>query len=52
MDRYQRVEKSRPETSINENEICITTQERMRNYIIYATTLFQVSHSLVEKLGF
>uniref|UniRef100_A0A5B7A8S6 DNA/RNA-binding protein Alba-like domain-containing protein n=1 Tax=Davidia involucrata TaxID=16924 RepID=A0A5B7A8S6_DAVIN len=41
MDRYQRVEKPRPETAINENEIRITTQGRMRNYITYATTLFQ-----------
>ncbi|CAL5438462.1 unnamed protein product [Camellia sinensis] len=31
MDRYQRVEKPRPETPINENEIGITTQGRMRN---------------------
>jgi hypothetical protein len=42
MDRYQRVEKPRPETPINENEIRITTQGRMRNYITYATTLLQV----------
>ncbi|KAF4348386.1 hypothetical protein CsatB_006809 [Cannabis sativa] len=41
MDRYQRVEKPRPETTINENEIRITTQGRMRNYITYATTLLQ-----------
>ncbi|KAM7507912.1 hypothetical protein LguiA_018365 [Lonicera macranthoides] len=41
MDRYQRVEKPRPETPINENEIRITTQGRMRNYITYATTLIQ-----------
>eukprot|EP00258_Populus_trichocarpa_P034018 XP_024450037.1 ribonuclease P protein subunit p25-like protein isoform X2 [Populus trichocarpa] len=41
MDRYQRVEKPRNETPINENEIRITTQGRMRNYITYATTLFQ-----------
>ncbi|KAJ8762091.1 hypothetical protein K2173_007076 [Erythroxylum novogranatense] len=41
MDRYQRVEKPRPETPINENEIRITTQGRMRNYITYATTLLQ-----------
>ncbi|TXG60484.1 hypothetical protein EZV62_015057 [Acer yangbiense] len=41
MDRYQRVEKPKPETPINENEIRITTQGRMRNYITYATTLFQ-----------
>ena len=42
MDRYQRVEKPRPEVPINENEIRITTQGRMRNYITYATTLLQV----------
>ncbi|KAI4345141.1 hypothetical protein L6164_012296 [Bauhinia variegata] len=41
MDRYQRVEKPRAETPINENEIRITTQGRMRNYITYATTLLQ-----------
>ena len=43
MDRYQRVEKPRPDTPINENEIRITAQGRMRNYITYATTLLQVS---------
>lgn len=42
MDRYQRVEKPRPETPISENEIRITTQGKMRNYITYATTLLQV----------
>ncbi|KAL5995713.1 hypothetical protein ACLOJK_025781 [Asimina triloba] len=42
MDRYQRVEKPRAETPINENEIRITTQGRMRNYITYATSLLQV----------
>ncbi|KAL5706405.1 ribonuclease P [Ranunculus cassubicifolius] len=41
MDRYQRVEKPRVEAAINENEIRITTQGRMRNYITYATTLLQ-----------
>uniref|UniRef100_A0A7C9EFW7 DNA/RNA-binding protein Alba-like domain-containing protein n=1 Tax=Opuntia streptacantha TaxID=393608 RepID=A0A7C9EFW7_OPUST len=41
MDRYQRVEKPKEETPINENEIRITTQGRMRNYITYATTLLQ-----------
>ncbi|XP_022773846.1 keratin, type II cytoskeletal 1-like isoform X1 [Durio zibethinus] len=41
MDRYQRVEKPKTETPINENEIRITTQGRMRNYISYATTLLQ-----------
>ncbi|KAL7248156.1 hypothetical protein ACSBR2_002964 [Camellia fascicularis] len=41
MDRYQRVEKPRPETPIK-NEIRITRQGRIRNYIIYATALFQI----------
>ncbi|XP_010920090.1 uncharacterized protein [Elaeis guineensis] len=41
MDRYQRVEKPREETPINENEIRITTQGRMRSYITYATSLLQ-----------
>jgi hypothetical protein len=42
MDRYQRVEKPREEAPIKENEIRITTQGRMRNYITYATALLQV----------
>jgi hypothetical protein len=42
MDRYQRVEKPRAETPISENEIRVTTQGKMRNYITYATTLLQV----------
>ncbi|KAK1261088.1 hypothetical protein QJS04_geneDACA002347 [Acorus gramineus] len=46
MDRYQRVEKPRPESAINENEIRITTQGLIRNYISYATSLLQVSLSL------
>ncbi|XP_068654456.1 uncharacterized protein [Aristolochia californica] len=41
MDRYQRVEKPRPETAIKENEIRITTQGLIRNYISYATSLLQ-----------
>ncbi|GFY95804.1 alba DNA/RNA-binding protein [Actinidia rufa] len=41
MDRYQRVEKPRAETPIDENEIRITSQGRMRNYITYAMTLLQ-----------
>ncbi|RAL47402.1 hypothetical protein DM860_013367 [Cuscuta australis] len=41
MDRYQRVEKPRAETPIAENEIRITSQGRMRNYITYAMTLLQ-----------
>lgn len=47
MDRYQRVEKPREETPINENEIRITTQGRVRNYITYATTLFQVTQLFI-----
>ncbi|OIW20366.1 hypothetical protein TanjilG_09526 [Lupinus angustifolius] len=39
MDRYQRVEKPKLENPIKENEIRVTTQGRMRNYITYATTL-------------
>ena len=42
MDRYQRVEKPKAETLIDENEIRITSQGRMRNYITYAMTLLQV----------
>nr|XP_019710819.1 TATA-binding protein-associated factor 2N isoform X2 [Elaeis guineensis] len=41
MDRYQRVEKPREETPTNENEIRVTSQGRMRNYITYATSLLQ-----------
>ncbi|KAK8948120.1 hypothetical protein KSP40_PGU015539 [Platanthera guangdongensis] len=43
MDRYQRVEKPREEAPINENEIRITTQGRMRSYITYATSLIESS---------
>lgn len=42
MDRYQRVEKPRPEEHISENEIRVTAQGLIRNYIIYATSLLQV----------
>lgn len=42
MDRYQKVEKPRQELPINENEIRITSQGIVRNYITYATTLLQV----------
>ncbi|KAG1359452.1 ribonuclease P protein subunit p25-like protein [Cocos nucifera] len=41
MDRYRRVEKPREETPTNENEIRVTSQGRMRNYITYATSLLQ-----------
>ncbi|RYR18961.1 hypothetical protein Ahy_B03g063587 [Arachis hypogaea] len=43
MDRYQRVEKPKTESPINDNDIRITTQGRMRNYITYATTLLQTT---------
>lgn len=42
MDRYQKVEKPRPEVPINENEIRITASGLVRNYLTYATTLLQV----------
>ncbi|MBA0782156.1 hypothetical protein Gotri_003019 [Gossypium trilobum] len=41
MDRYQKVEKPKADTPINENELRITAQGRMRNYISYAITLLQ-----------
>ncbi|KAE9448111.1 hypothetical protein C3L33_19990, partial [Rhododendron williamsianum] len=41
MDRYQNVEKPRPEVPIHENEIRITSQGLVRNYISYATGLLQ-----------
>ncbi|GAB2215958.1 hypothetical protein Droror1_Dr00023722 [Drosera rotundifolia] len=41
MDRYQRVERPRAETPIDENEIRITSQGRMRNYITYAMSLIE-----------
>ncbi|KAI9072729.1 hypothetical protein K1719_045292 [Acacia pycnantha] len=41
MDRYQKVEKPRPETPIDENEIRITSQGRMCNHITYAMSLIQ-----------
>lgn len=46
MDRYQKVEKPKPESPINENEIRITTQGAIRNYITYASSLLQVLHLL------
>ncbi|XP_023757444.1 uncharacterized protein LOC111905945 [Lactuca sativa] len=41
MDRYHKVEKPRAEQPIDENEIRITSQGRMRNYITYAMGLLQ-----------
>lgn len=55
MDRYQKVEKPRAETPIDENEIRITSQGRMRSYITYAMTLLQVlflSSPMIECLIF
>jgi len=46
MELYQRIEKPKEETRINDNEIRITSQGRMRNYITYATALLTVSVSL------
>ncbi|RDX87766.1 Ribonuclease P protein subunit p25-like protein, partial [Mucuna pruriens] len=45
MDRYQKVEKPKPESPINENEIRITTQGAIRNYITYASSLLQEKHA-------
>lgn len=47
MDRYTRVEKPRPESVINENEIRITSQGLIRNYVSYATSLLQVNPCLL-----
>ncbi|PPD92470.1 hypothetical protein GOBAR_DD10568 [Gossypium barbadense] len=44
MDRYQKVEKPKPESPINENEIRITSQGAIRNYINYAIALLQDKH--------
>ncbi|CAN6374246.1 unnamed protein product [Urochloa humidicola] len=41
MDRYHRVEKPRNDTPISQNEIRITTQGRMRNYISYGMSLLE-----------
>ncbi|XP_022727993.1 ribonuclease P protein subunit p25-like protein [Durio zibethinus] len=41
MDRYQKVEKPKPESPINENEIRITSQGAIGNYINYAIALLQ-----------
>uniref|UniRef100_A0A7N0SZZ5 DNA/RNA-binding protein Alba-like domain-containing protein n=1 Tax=Kalanchoe fedtschenkoi TaxID=63787 RepID=A0A7N0SZZ5_KALFE len=47
MDPYQRVEKPRAESPIAENEIRITGQGRMRNYITYAMNLLQGGQAYV-----
>ncbi|XP_073157262.1 uncharacterized protein [Henckelia pumila] len=41
MDRYHKVEKPKSESPVNENEIRITSQGLVRNYISYATSLLQ-----------
>ncbi|XP_047309174.1 glycine-rich protein DOT1-like isoform X3 [Impatiens glandulifera] len=41
MDRYQKVERPKTVLPINENEIRITTQGLVRNYISYASSLLQ-----------
>ncbi|XP_021756578.1 myosin heavy chain IB-like [Chenopodium quinoa] len=41
MEQYVKVEKPKVETPIDENEIRITSQGRMRSYITYAMTLLQ-----------
>ncbi|WOG95016.1 hypothetical protein DCAR_0314318 [Daucus carota subsp. sativus] len=41
MDRYRKVQKAKAEGSTNENEIRITSQGFVRNYISYATNLLQ-----------
>ncbi|KAL9261473.1 DNA/RNA-binding protein ALBA1-like protein [Drosera capensis] len=54
MDRYQRVEKPKAETPIDENEIRITRQGRMRSYITYAMTLLEEKGSdqiVVKAMG-
>jgi len=41
MDKYRRVEKQKQnDEQINENEIRVTTQGKIRNFISYATALF------------
>lgn len=47
MDRYQKVEKPKAETAISENELRITAQGRLRNYISYAISLFQVCERFI-----
>ena len=52
MDRYQRAEKPKANTPIDENEIQITSQGRMRNYITYDMSLLHVYLSLSLSLSF
>ena len=46
MDRYQRAEKPKANTPIDENEIQITNQGSMHNYITYDMSLLHVFLSL------
>jgi len=41
MDKYRRVEKPKVDQNIGQNEIRVTAQGKMRNYITYATSLLQ-----------
>lgn len=41
MDKYRLVEKSKSDVPIQENEVRVTIQGRLRNYIAYASGLFQ-----------
>lgn len=45
MEKYTRVEKPRPDEPINENEMRITSQGKIRSYITYASVLLQVRPS-------
>eukprot|EP00026_Physarum_polycephalum_P009305 Phypoly_transcript_09423.p1 GENE.Phypoly_transcript_09423~~Phypoly_transcript_09423.p1 ORF type:complete len:328 (+),score=51.45 Phypoly_transcript_09423:194-1177(+) len=58
MDKYRRVEKPKSDlTDIRENEVRITTQGKMRNYISYATNLLseqgekQASEIILKAMG-
>lgn len=42
MEKYQKVQKPRPETPYNENEMRITSMGLVGNYVNYAASLFQV----------
>eukprot|EP01121_Diplochlamys_sp_Union-15-3_P021154 TRINITY_DN846_c0_g1_i2.p1 TRINITY_DN846_c0_g1~~TRINITY_DN846_c0_g1_i2.p1 ORF type:complete len:241 (-),score=47.92 TRINITY_DN846_c0_g1_i2:60-782(-) len=49
MEKYKRVEKQKPQEKIEENEIRITMQGKMRNYITYATNLLiEKKHSKIN----
>ncbi|KAL1834892.1 hypothetical protein ACET3Z_004543 [Daucus carota] len=44
MEKYQKVQKPRPETPYNENEMRITSMGLVGNYVNYAASLFQERH--------